>query len=221
MMSARSIALCLATVAAVVTAFAPSEAPASRWSTKTATYAPMKRVGFASPRESSVQRQQLPGLLLLRFPSAGTGVSLLFKCRLDYVDPHTSGVRFSLHFLYTAPSFSRSRCSNGVCKMASDAEAEAAKLREQAQKLREEAAAAAGVSVEELTAAAKNSDGTVYDDEPMLEPPRENVSSAMKERLMREASTGLDSNQSQTNVILYISAAVAVLVLLGGQGILY
>jgi hypothetical protein len=43
----------------------------------------------------------------------------------------------------------------------------------------------------------------------------------MKERLRREASTGLDSNQSQTNVILYISAAVAVLVLLGGQGILY
>lgn len=105
--------------------------------------------------------------------------------------------------------------------MASDAEAEATKLREQAQKLREEAAEAAGVSVEELKAAATNPDGTVYDDEPMLEAPRENVSDAMKERLRREASTGLDSNQSQTNVILYISAAVALLVLLGGQGILY
>jgi hypothetical protein len=103
--------------------------------------------------------------------------------------------------------------------MTSDSEAEATKLRNQAQKLREEAAAAAGVSVEELMTSVKSGDGTVYDDE--TEVVRENVSSAMKERLRREASTGLDSNQSQTNVILYISAAVAVLVLLGGQGILY
>ncbi len=105
--------------------------------------------------------------------------------------------------------------------MAADPEAEATKLREQAQKLREEAAEAAGVSVAELTSASKNADGTVYDDEPMLEPPRENVSNAMKERLRREAQTGLDSDSSQTNVILYISVAVVALVLLGGQGILY
>lgn len=105
--------------------------------------------------------------------------------------------------------------------MATDAETEATKLREQAMKLREEAAEAAGMSVEELTAATKNADGTVYDDDPMLEAPRENVSNAMKERLRREASTGLDSNQSQTNVILYISVAVALLVIAGGQGILY
>ena len=96
---------------------------------------------------------------------------------------------------------------------ADDAEA----LREQAQKLRQEAADAAGVSVEELVA--KSSDGTIYDDE--VEAPEENVSNAMKERLRREASAGLDSNKSQTNVILYISAAVALLVLAGGQGILY
>lgn len=102
-----------------------------------------------------------------------------------------------------------------------DAESEANKLREQAAKLREEAAAAAGVSVEELTASLKNSDGTVYDDEPMLEAPRDNISNAMKERLRREASTGLDSNQSQTNVLLYISVGVALLVLIGGQGILF
>ena len=61
--------------------------------------------------------------------------------------------------------------------------------------------------------------GAVYDDE--VEAPRDNVSNAMKERLMREASAGLDSNQSQTNVILYISIAVVALVALGGQGILY
>ena len=61
--------------------------------------------------------------------------------------------------------------------------------------------------------------GAVYDDE--VEAPRENVSNAMKERLMREAGAGLDSNQSQTNVILFISIAVVALVALGGQGILF
>lgn len=103
--------------------------------------------------------------------------------------------------------------------MSTDAESEAAKLKQQAQKLREEAAEAAGVSVQELMASVKSGTGTVYDDE--SEVPKENLSSAMKERLMREASTGLDSNKSQTNVILYISVAVALLVLLGGQGILF
>lgn len=43
----------------------------------------------------------------------------------------------------------------------------------------------------------------------------------MRKRLMAEASTGLDSDKKQTNVILYISIAVAILVLLGGEGILY
>jgi hypothetical protein len=38
---------------------------------------------------------------------------------------------------------------------------------------------------------------------------------------MKEATRGLDSDQKQTNVILYISIGVVVLVLLGGQGILY
>ena len=106
--------------------------------------------------------------------------------------------------------------------MASDADTDVEKLRAQAQKLREEAAEAAGVSVEELTTATKpNADGTVYDDEPMLEPFRDTMSDSMKERLRREASAGLDSNSSQTNVILYISAAVVLLVLAGGQGILF
>ena len=118
--------------------------------------------------------------------------------------------------LRPAPSFSRTR---HVVK--ADAQAEAEKLRAEAQKLREEAAEAAGVSVEELSSTIKNADGTVYDDDPLGEQPRENVSSAMKERLIREASTGLDSNKGQTNVILYISVAVALLVIAGGQGILY
>ncbi len=43
----------------------------------------------------------------------------------------------------------------------------------------------------------------------------------MRARLMKEASTGLDAEQKQTNVILYICIAVAGLVALGGGGILY
>jgi hypothetical protein len=43
----------------------------------------------------------------------------------------------------------------------------------------------------------------------------------MKDRLTREASTGMDSEKKQTNVILYIIAVIGVLVALGGSGILY
>lgn len=52
-------------------------------------------------------------------------------------------------------------------------------------------------------------------------PVKTGISDSMRARLMAEASTGLDSNQSQTNVILYICIGVAVLVALGGSGILY
>mmetsp|Transcript_10445 Transcript_10445/g.12559 ORF Transcript_10445/g.12559 Transcript_10445/m.12559 type:complete len:120 (-) Transcript_10445:780-1139(-) len=67
-------------------------------------------------------------------------------------------------------------------------------------------------------------DGTFYDDE--IEPdqlgaPKAGISDSMRERLRREASTGLDSEAKQTNVLLYIMGAVGVLVILGGQGILY
>jgi len=47
------------------------------------------------------------------------------------------------------------------------------------------------------------------------------ISNAMREKLIREASTGLDSDQKQSNVLLYIILGVAVLVILGGQGILF
>lgn len=116
---------------------------------------------------------------------------------------------------------SRRRCTSGICRhMATESETEAAKLKEQAAKLREEAAAAAGVSVDELMT--KSVDGTIYDDETdEAQKPRENLSNSMKERLKREASTGLDSEKSQPNVILFISIGVAILVALGGQGILY
>ena len=52
-------------------------------------------------------------------------------------------------------------------------------------------------------------------------PMKTGISDSMRERLMAEASTGLDSNKSQTNVILYISVFVAFLVAVGGSGILY
>lgn len=55
-----------------------------------------------------------------------------------------------------------------------------------------------------------------------IEPaPKSGISDSMKERLMREASTGLDADQKQTNVLLYIIIGVAFLVVVGGQGILY
>lgn len=43
----------------------------------------------------------------------------------------------------------------------------------------------------------------------------------MRERLMREAGTGLDPDRKQNNVILYIMVGVAVLVVAGGAGIFY
>lgn len=52
-------------------------------------------------------------------------------------------------------------------------------------------------------------------------PKKVGLSDSMRQKLMAEASTGLDSEKKQTNVLLYIIAAVAVLVLLGGQGIFY
>jgi len=128
-----------------------------------------------------------------------------------------------------ANSSTRSSASSSF-PLRMSAEDEAERLRAQAAKLREEVAEATGKSVAEVEAEAEatskavqvqqvNADGTVYDDE--TPEYRDPLSDSMRERLRREASTGLDSNQKQTNVILYISIAVAVLVLLGGQGILY
>ena len=52
-------------------------------------------------------------------------------------------------------------------------------------------------------------------------PKKEGLSDSMKARLMREASTGLDADKKQTNVLLYIIVAVALLVVAGGAGIFY
>jgi len=115
-------------------------------------------------------------------------------------------------------------CRNHGPLFMSSAEEEAKRLREQAAKLREEVASLSVkdevVQEEEKTAVAAAPAGTFYDDE--VEPVRvDPLSGSMKERLRREASTGMDSEKGQTNVILYISVAVAILVALGGSGILY
>lgn len=103
--------------------------------------------------------------------------------------------------------------------MSEDAVSEAEKLKAKARALKEEAAALAGTTVEEMEKQVETTDGTFYDDEtPEF---KSGISDSMKERLMREASTGLDAEKPQTNVILYISIGVAILVLLGGQGILF
>merc|ERR1712032_460707 len=73
----------------------------------------------------------------------------------------------------------------------------------------------------EKPAAKISDDGTFYDDEVDSAPKKIGLSNSMRERLIAEASTGLDSESKQNNVILYISVAVAVLVLAGGSGILY
>ena len=165
----RFVVLCLAVTVAIATAFSPSEQSSanSKWSPKISTYAPMKRVGFATPRE-------------LAFSYFGCPQSTTYIRRLSTQSPIARPRKTP------APSFNRNRCSNGVC-MSSDPKA----------------------------------DGTVYDDEPMLVPERDPLSNSMKERLIREASVGLDSEKPQTNVILYVSVVVAILVALAGQGILY
>ena len=63
-------------------------------------------------------------------------------------------------------------------------------------------------------------DGALYDD--MIPERKETMSNSMKERLRAEAtSLGGDPNKKSAPVILYISAVIGVLVILGGKGILF
>jgi hypothetical protein len=78
------------------------------------------------------------------------------------------------------------------------------------------------MSDDEKSEASKvDADGTFYDDEKEPEVKKEGISDSMRAKLLAEASTGLDSEQKQPNVILYIILGVGVLVLLGGQGIFF
>jgi hypothetical protein len=52
-------------------------------------------------------------------------------------------------------------------------------------------------------------------------PVKQGISDSMKQRLMKEAGTGLDSDSKQTNVILFIIIGVAVLAVAGGAGVFY
>mmetsp|Transcript_23767 Transcript_23767/g.50535 ORF Transcript_23767/g.50535 Transcript_23767/m.50535 type:complete len:131 (-) Transcript_23767:1236-1628(-) len=76
-------------------------------------------------------------------------------------------------------------------------------------------------SEQEEAASKISADGTFYDDEIDTAPIKSGISDSMRAKLMAEASTGLDSEKPQTNVILYIGIVVAILVALGGSGILY
>ncbi|CAB9502190.1 expressed unknown protein [Seminavis robusta] len=84
----------------------------------------------------------------------------------------------------------------------------------------EKAAEAAAEDSTEVAPAAPKA-GTFYDDEYDSAPQKSGISDSMKARLMAEASTGLDSEKKQTNVILYIILGVAALVVVGGQGIFF
>ena len=101
--------------------------------------------------------------------------------------------------------------------MSGDAESEAQRLMDQARKLREEVSSIESTSSSSPTRMDKPK--VLYDDE--VAPTKDPISSEMRNRLLREASTGLDSEKKQVNVILYISIGVALLVLIGGQGIFF
>ena len=73
---------------------------------------------------------------------------------------------------------------------------------------------ASKVKVDEVKAT-----GTFYDDE--VEEYKDPLSDGMRQKLMREASSGLDSEKKSPNVILYISVAVVILIALAGQDILF
>lgn len=80
----------------------------------------------------------------------------------------------------------------------------------------------AGVEPGPLAELDATADGTnfVYETQD-LDPPGTGLSDSMKSRLMAEASSGLDADKKQTNVILYIAIAVAILVIAGGKGIFF
>ncbi len=53
-------------------------------------------------------------------------------------------------------------------------------------------------------------------------PPKQKISSDMKERLKRELQAqGADPNKSAGNPILIVAAVIGLLVIVGGQGIFY
>lgn len=66
-----------------------------------------------------------------------------------------------------------------------------------------------------------SSDTTFYDDEVDSTPSKPVISNSMRERLIAEASAGLDADSKQPNVLLYIMGAIVILVALGGQGIFF
>jgi len=131
-------------------------------------------------------------------------------------------------FMSTSPDDRVAELKAAAAKAREDAERLSAELKQSKEepttekKPAESATQTTAVSVAPQQKTAQvAADGTFYDDEIEFIPQKDGISDSMKARLMKEASTGLDSESKQTNTILYISAAVAVLVLIGGSGILF
>lgn len=129
---------------------------------------------------------------------------------------------FTLQPTTFTPITTSHKCRHVRFMTNNDAKAEAERLREKARQLKEEVASLSGKTVQEMEDESSNkikSNKDIYDDE--VKPYKDPLSDNMRAKLMKEASTGLDPNAKQTNVILYISLAVVALVALGGSGILY
>jgi len=68
----------------------------------------------------------------------------------------------------------------------------------------------------------KGGDGALYDDEIPEVAPKDMLSDNMRSRLLNEAKgLGADYNTATPNYILYIGVVVGLLVVVGGQGILF
>ena len=125
---------------------------------------------------------------------------------------------FTLQPATFTPMTTSHKCRHVRFMANKDAKGEAERLREKARQLKEDAASLSGKTGQESSKKSASSN-TVYDDE--VKAYKDPLSDSMRARLMKEASTGLDPNAKQTNVLLYISLVVVALVALGGSGILF
>ncbi|CAM9688500.1 unnamed protein product [Hapterophycus canaliculatus] len=104
----------------------------------------------------------------------------------------------------------------------SAAEATAKRLQDQAAALRESAAASEAEIRPPSGEAEKVAEKPAPQIRPEDMPPPRRISNDMKERLKKElVSQGADPNKSAGNPILIVAGIIAVLVIVGGQGIFY
>ncbi|CBJ26289.1 expressed unknown protein [Ectocarpus siliculosus] len=114
------------------------------------------------------------------------------------------------------------RMADGDGDAMSAAEETAKRLKEQAAALRESAAE----SEAEIRPASDKADEVTETPVPAVRPedmpPKQKISNDMQKRLRQELiSQGADPNRSAGNPILVVAGIIAVLVIVGGQGIFY